>query len=255
MKTMNEKENHNINPATAETALGKGAVNLLIFEQLLGAKRQKLPGNLCGLVCANSTYICFEGHDRFELPDCWEEHYHGPQFCDDLTWVFAAQTAAGQAGLMGPYVEALVKSVCPNWNTLKTSSEVLKFWYALANASSMQRATALATAVKSVNNLEQVVERALQLASPIAQAEGEAKSMAMQPFIEFVRNLQPQRADELLAIMYLGRGDCATFAEMLRIVAGSSFDPTALAQQMAGKVPLTRYLQDGLVKWRAEQRV
>jgi Protein of unknown function (DUF3775) len=250
---MNEKENHKISSAAGETA-GKGAVNLLIFEQVLGATRQKLPGNFCGLVYAASTYICFEGHDRFEISACWEEHYHGPDFCDDLTWVFTAQAAAGQAGLTGAYVEALVKAVCPNWNQLKTSSEVLKFWYALANASSTQRALALASAIRSLSNLEQVVERALQLALPIAQAEGEAKSTAMQPFIEFVRNLQPQRADELLAIMYLGRGDCATFAEMLRIVAGSAFDATGLARQMAGKVPLTRYLQDGLARWRAEQR-
>lgn len=118
----------------------------------------------------------------------------------------------------------------------------------------MQRALALASAIRSLSSLEQVVEQALQLAAPIAQAQGEAKSTATQPFIEFVRNLPPQRADELLAIMYLGRGDCATFAEMLRIVAGSAFDPTALAQQMAGKVPLTRYLQDGLARWRSEQR-
>jgi len=251
---MKEEKKQNLKSAPdRQTALGQGAMNLFIFEQLLGAKRQKLPNNQCGLVSANHTYICFAGHDRFETSICWGEHYAGPTFCDDLNAAFAAEEAACQAELKGQYIEALVKQVCPNWHNLKTSSEVMSFWFSLAHASPLQRATALMAAIRSRDSLEQVVERSLELALPIASAAGEARSTAARPFIEFVKSLPSQRADELLAVMYLGRGDCATFAEMLRTVAGSAFDQTALAQQMVGKAPLTQYLQDGLRKWKAEQ--
>jgi hypothetical protein len=100
--------------------------------------------------------------------------------------------------------------------------------------------------------LERDVERAIELAAPIGAADGYAKTEAGAPFRAFVKELNPQRAEDLIAVMYLGRGDCKTFAAMRRVVAGWSADRHGLAQQMCGKVPLIRYLVDGLAKLRAE---
>ena len=53
-------------------------------------------------------------------------------------------------------------------------------------------------------------------------------------------------------MMYLGRGDCRTFAVMRRLVSGWSVDQGAMAGQMYGKAPLVKYLTNGLAKLRSE---
>jgi len=230
-------------------------INLAIFEKLMGATRQKLPNKQCGLVHADKTYACFSGHGRFEMQECWEDEYHGPDFCKDLVWVFAAEAAARQGGLLEEYMEALVEEVYPAWNAITATKDVIAFWYGLAHASPMQRATALASAIETSESLEGVVERAMQLALPIATAIGDDdKETAAEPFLEFVRNLKPQRAEELLAVMYLGRGDHPTFELTLKVIKGASSDQSALARQMSGKAPLVRYLRDGLAKLPADRR-
>jgi hypothetical protein len=100
--------------------------------------------------------------------------------------------------------------------------------------------------------LEQIVERAIELALSMATAKGDARTLAGVPFREFVKSLDPQRAEDLIAVMYLGRGDQPSFAAMRKVVAGWSVDQHALAQQMYGKGPLLRYLRDGLEKLRSE---
>jgi hypothetical protein len=100
--------------------------------------------------------------------------------------------------------------------------------------------------------LERDVERAIELAAPIATADGDAKTTAAGPFREFIKRLDPHRAEDLIAVMYLGRGDCRTFAAMRRVVAGWSADQNALAGQMSGKAPLVKYLLEGLAKLRSD---
>lgn len=216
------------------------AINLEIFEKLMGAKRTKLEQGACGLVYKDQVYGRLEGQENFHNLQRWEAGYAGPDFCYDLGWIFAAESALANSELLKFYLQALVKIVCPNWSKLDKDSEVLDFWFSLAHASPCNRATAISMALKAQfrHNLEDIVEEAISLAT----------HMPGQPFLDYVQGLEPPVAEGLLATMYFGRGDHPTFELTLRAVHGSSYDQKALARQMAEKTPLVKYLQDGLAK-------
>jgi len=227
-----------------------GAINLEIFEQVMGAKRTKLAENMCGLVYEGKAYGCFAGHDGFSDQRKWEADYGGPDFCHDFVWIFAAEAAVARTGLLGRYVEALVKRVYPRWGSISDNQEIVDFWFTLAHASPLERAKAMseALATESRKGLEQVVKDAIRLAIRLALADGDVKACAEQNFLEFVENLETRRAEELLAVMCLGREDYSSFEAALGSMAGSSGDRTAVAQRMIGEVELLNYLRAGLSK-------
>ena len=225
-------------------------INLMIFEEVMGATRERLSDDVCGLLYDGQAYPCFNGHAQFPKQGVWEAHYAGPDFCSDLVWAFAAEDVIAKTEMLETYMELMVKRVCPNWNSISKTKEVVGFWFALAHAGALERANALGktATLRHRQGLAQIVKEAIGLAQPIVAAEGEARRTATEPFLEFVQNLKSQRADELLAVMYLGRGDHPTLAATLRAVEGTSHDLSALGHQMAGKVPLVKYLRDRLAK-------
>lgn len=235
---------------TKEQKQENGAINLAIFEQVMGAKRMKLEQDLCGLVYQGKAYGCFEGHAAFDDQSRWEAQYGGPDFCQDFVWIFAAEAAIAKTGLLGRYVEALVKRIYPKWNSISDDKEIVDFWYALAHASPLNRTKAMseALAIQSRKDLEQVIAGAIRLAIRVALADGEAKTRAEHSFLDYVGRLEPQRAEELLAVMFMGRGDHSSLEAALRAASGSSGDRSALAQRMTGELRLLNYLRDGLAK-------
>jgi len=216
-----------------------GAINLEIFERVMGAQRVKLDRGVYGHIHQGKEYPCLEDFDRFDDRKMWEAQYGGPDFCNEFLWIFAAEAAMSNAELMGFYVESLAKRVYPNWNTMMASTDVVDFWYSLAHASPMDRALSIsaALAMKSRHNLKGVIEEAISLAT----TKGE-------PLLDFLRNLTPWQAEGLAAVIYLGRGDHPTFDLALEQAAGAPFYLYGMVQQMADRGLLVKYLQDGMTK-------
>lgn len=117
-------------------------INLIIFEGLYGATREKLADDVCGLMRAGALYGTFKGHGNFTDEELWEDHYQGPDFCGDVARMFEVEEVLALRHWQRAYVEMLVSAACPTWQNLRMSDEVLDFWYALAHASSLQRARA-----------------------------------------------------------------------------------------------------------------
>lgn len=134
---MNEYAEH-------RNARDRGRMNLAIFEGLFGAIRTRLEDDVCGLVLGDETFGCFCGHGRFDDEELWEEHWCGPDFCGDLTEMFAAEELLAAMCGHGDYAQALAQVVCPNWESPEAKDEVLDFWYALAHALPVRRARAAA---------------------------------------------------------------------------------------------------------------
>jgi hypothetical protein len=129
-----------------------GEVNLLIFEELFGATRERLADDVCGLLHAGVMYGSFKGHDRSNDEEMWAEHYQGPNFCGDLVRMFEVEERLARTGLQHAYAETLALGVCPNYQRLKNVEEVLDFWYALAHASPVQRARAAGRVIVTEGN-------------------------------------------------------------------------------------------------------
>ena len=66
------------------------------------------------------------GHDRFEEQGLWEKHYTGPDFCNDLMWMFAAQDAILEAGRVGPYLHYLMERLQPGWQDADNRSRAAR---------------------------------------------------------------------------------------------------------------------------------
>jgi hypothetical protein len=124
-----------------------GEVNLVIFEELFGATRERLADDVCGLLHAGTMHGSFKGHDRFDDEEVWAEHYQGPDFCGDLVRMFEVEERLARKSWQRAYAEALALGVCPNYQRLRNTDEVLDFWYALAHASPVQRARAAGRAI------------------------------------------------------------------------------------------------------------
>jgi hypothetical protein len=231
----------------------------MIFEELLGAGRVRLAGGRCGLLYAGVEYPCFAGHDRFGEEALWTEHYAGPDFCRDPAWAFAAEEGVARDGLVEPYLEALTTDVYPDYALAEDRADVLDFWFALAHAAPRDRARAAAWAILGrdrvdraaegspagqLPGLEVVVEAAIALAEPLD----------VERFVAFVGGLDAGLADQLLATMYVGRGEHPTLAGALRAIENSvaKDGPAVVGRRMAGKAPLAQYLRAGLAKLRSE---
>jgi hypothetical protein len=118
--------------------------NLAIFEYLYGAKREKLADDVCGLMHQGKVYGNFKGHENFKDEEQWEAHYSGPDFCVSLEKMFEVEELLKRQNRHLAYAQSLVWTVCPAWQSLNLNQAVLGFWFALAHASSLQRAGAAA---------------------------------------------------------------------------------------------------------------
>ncbi|HEY7117578.1 MAG TPA: hypothetical protein VH475_13400, partial [Tepidisphaeraceae bacterium] len=131
-----------------EEGLSDAQVNLLVFEQMMGAQRRRLPGDRCGLAYGTKVYDCFAGHDRFDDQAAWEAGYAGPDFVNDLSWAHLAERVADAIGLRGVYLERLLPRVYPDWRNVGAGEQVLDFWFCLVHAGAADRARALAAAAR-----------------------------------------------------------------------------------------------------------
>jgi hypothetical protein len=216
-------------------------------------------------------------------------HYAGPDFCGDANATRAAEETLSIVGRRAAYIERLLPRVYPAWETVADPGDVLDFWFALAHAPPLQRALAvyeslpptwvggdhdeddgddvredppaarsLVIAVTGTADvpadLAAAVIRAIELARPLSLAQGEQRVEVGRPLVEFVAGLPLDRAQALLAVMYLGRGDHSTFAATLNAVSRSPDSPAIIAQRMAAKVPLVTYLEKGLAKLESDRR-
>jgi len=250
-----------------EDVLSNAEVNLALFEGLFGAKRARLADDLCGLTQGDALHGSFVGHDHFDDEELWEAHYQGPDFCCDLSKMYQAEERLAERGWQRRYIEQLMSEARIDYQGPTTREGVLDFWYALVHINPLRRARAAARVICHASAtgawalskttdpaaLERDVLRAIELALPIADADADDKTPAAVPFLDFIGGLTPERAEDLIAVMYLGRGDHSHFAAMRRVVAGWGRDRNTLARQMVGKVPLARFLRDGLAKLQNEQ--
>jgi hypothetical protein len=134
--------------ARRDTKRDETETNLMIFEALFGATRERLADDVCALVSAGGLHGSFAGHDRFHAEKLWAEHYRGPDFSTDLAQMHAAEDRLADKGWHRAYAEALACAVCPNYQRLTKSKEVVDFWFALAHATAAQRALTAARVIE-----------------------------------------------------------------------------------------------------------
>jgi hypothetical protein len=272
-----------------EEGLSDAQVNLLIFEQMMGAQRRRLPGDRCGLAYGTKIYDCFAGHDRFDEQAAWAAHYAGPDFVRDLNWAHVAERVANATGLRGVYLERLLPRVYPNWRNAEHGEDVLEFWFCLVHAGAAHRARALAAAARwSVqedppassrheDDTDDVDFRALQaeaanlieLARRVPAHPGvvsldpanyddhaEAAIRAGVALVErFVMGLSRAAAERLLAAYLFGTCDDCTFAGRLDEARRQHPAQKDIADKLTGIGPrvLEERLDDGLRKLARER--
>ena len=133
-----------------EVKADNAETNLVIFEGLFGAKRQRLANDMCGLVSAGGVHGSFAGHELFYHAELWVMHYRGPDFCKDLVQMHAAEDRLADKGWHRNYAQTLVQAVCSKYRRLTKDEEVVDFWFAVAHATAAQRARAAAHAIREV---------------------------------------------------------------------------------------------------------
>jgi hypothetical protein len=260
-------------------------VNLLILERVMGARRQLLPKDRCGLVLNEAVYDCFGGHDRFDDERVWETCYAGPDFCQDLAWAFAAEAATDAAGMRGIYLERLLTRVYPNWQNALEADDVLAFWFALAHASAGDRARALAAASAAAISLRSGADknrraaevdgfaelrsdagRLIELVSRVPSAAGSVvvsldpaaidhqtettARLAIASVRQFVLGLRPDAAERLMAAYLFGTAEDRTFAGWLAEVRRYYPQQARIADKLSdiGVAVLTEALKIGMEK-------
>lgn len=130
-------------------------MNRIIFAGLPRAVRGRLADNVWELLQRRRVLSCSSGCEQFDDDELREGSSYRPDFCADLPAIFAVEATLAERGWKGDYVRALANGVCPAWENLKESSELLDFYFAMTHAAPVLRARAAAIVLEdSRNNFE-----------------------------------------------------------------------------------------------------
>jgi hypothetical protein len=119
--------------------------NILIFEKLLGARREISEDGWHAFTLDDEKFPCFQSSQPIPPDnDLWEKNYQGPDFFKDYNWCAKAEQAIAVRGLIPEYAMQATALTGIDWSRLTTDTHVYEFWFALITLPANKRAAAAA---------------------------------------------------------------------------------------------------------------